>query len=107
METHNETYLKEEAFFKDFVLKDFRFICINRISNTPLVWEFPNTNYDKDIAIGHKVLRAPWTIGKELKSYLTNRPAVPQGIKTVGLNSLGKYLRTKYEGFADTTDQTW
>jgi len=23
METHNETYLKEEAFFKDFLLKDF------------------------------------------------------------------------------------
>jgi len=99
--------MDNDSFFKDFELKDFRFICINRNNNTPLVWEFPNTNYDKDINLGYKKLRAPWTIGAELKSYLDNRPAVPTGIKAVGLNSLGSYLQKKFGLSSDEADQAW
>lgn len=82
-----------DDYFKDFKLADFRFICINRRTRNPLVWEFPNTDYDKDIDLDYKVLRTPWSIGKELSEYLKIRPSVPKGIKTVGTNNLGSFLR--------------
>lgn len=88
-----------DDFFKDFTLAPFRFICINRHTRQPLVWEFPNVDYDKEIQLGYKTLRTPWSIGKELQEYLKVRPAVPHGIKTVGLNNLAEFL-----GYADTED---
>lgn len=89
-----------DNFFKDFTLAPFRFICINRRTRQPLVWEFPNIDYDKDIEFSYKTLRTPWVIGKELQEYLTNHPAVPKGIKTVGLNNLAEFL-----GYANTDDE--
>ena len=85
-----------DEYFKDFKLAPFRFICINRRTRNPLVWEFPNINYDKEISLNHKTLRAPWTIGQELRTYLTEHPTVPKGIKSVGINNLADFL-----GYAD------
>ena len=89
-----------DELFKDFTLTPFRFICINRRTCQPLVWEFPNIDYDKEINLGYKTLRTPWTIGKELSEYLKVRPQVPNGIKTVGLNNLADFI-----GYANAEDE--
>lgn len=82
-----------DEYFKDFRLAPFRFICINRRTRKPLVWEFPNTEYDKEIELGYKTLRTPWEIGKELSTYLNTKPNVPNGIKEIGVNNLAAFLK--------------
>ena len=91
-----------DEYFKDFKLAPFRFICINRRTRNPLVWEFPNVDYDAEINLSYKTLRTPWAIGQELTHYLRTNPSVPVGIKTVGLNNLADFL--KYEHASDETD---
>ena len=98
--------MDNDPFFKDFTLADFRFICINRHTRRPLVWNFPNTAYDKDIVFNHKTFRAPWNIGKELSYYLKVRPEVPNGIKRTGLNDIGTFL-VRYYGAPVETDEPW
>lgn len=93
-----------DEYFKDFKLAPFRFICINRRTLNPLVWEFPTIDYEKEINSGYKTLRTPWTIGKELTGYLANRPTVPNGIKVVGLNNLADYI-IKYDTSGDEIEQ--
>lgn len=92
--------LDKDDYFKDFELKPFRFICVNKSTLYPLVWEF---NEPFEI---YKPLRMPWDIGKELDRYLRERPKVPDGIKTVGLNDIADYLNKKYgRHVEDSTDQ--
>lgn len=79
--------LKNDYFFKDFELMNYRFIVVNKYTLTPLVWEFPLTKtygnlIDKD---GNKY-RDPYEIGAELQSYLDLRPRVPKGIDVDGVN---------------------
>ena len=85
-----------DDYFKDFRLADFRFICINKQTKEPLVWYFDKVRNEKDIIIGNRKLRAPWTIGSELRYYLDKHPKVPSGIKKVGLNSITEHLEKKY-----------
>ena len=44
------------------------------------------------ITLGNKVFRDPEEIGKELSQYLTERPAVPNGITTNSINSLSEWI---------------
>lgn len=88
--------MDRDEYFKDFELKNFRFICVNRNTKNPLVWEFPDTQSTEDIYLGYRTLRTPWAIGKELDHYLKTNPTVPEGIKTVGLNDISAYLNNKY-----------
>ena len=76
-----------DPYFKDFSLKDYRFIICNPKTLTPLVWQFPLTK-----AVGTlidddgKEIRDPFEIGKELQGYLDCRPQVPNGISQDGIN---------------------
>ena len=79
--------LEKDPYFKDFTLEDYRFIVVNKITLTPLVWEFPLTK-----SLGTLVddkgneYRDPYVIGKELKAYLDCKPPVPNGINKDGIN---------------------
>ena len=79
--------LMKDDYFKDFTLMPYRFIVVNKMSLTPLVWEFPLTQ-----SVGTLVddkgneYRDPFEIGKELQGYLNLRPPVPNGINKDGLN---------------------
>ena len=79
--------LMKDDYFKDFTLMPYRFIVVNKVTLTPLVWEFPLTQ-----AMGTLIdeegneYRDPFEIGKELQGYLNLRPPVPNGINKDGLN---------------------
>ena len=87
--------MDKDPYFKDFELKDYKFIIVNPKTLTPLVWEFPLTKvvgtlvdeYDNEI-------RDPFEIGKELQGYLNCKPQVPNGITMEGVNTI-KCLRVK------------
>lgn len=79
--------MNKDPYFKDFELKDYRFIVVNKKTLTPLVWEFPLTK-----SVGTLVdnegneFRDPFDIGKELRNYLDCKPPVPKGINKDGIN---------------------
>ena len=73
--------LEKDPYFKDFKVLNYRFIVVNKQSLTPLVWEFPETFTPGNLVNEEgQIFRHPFTIGKELRSYLDNRPPVPNGI---------------------------
>lgn len=73
--------LMQDDYFKYFHLDTFRFIVINKVSLTPLIWEFPWTK-TRGILIDAKgnEYRDPFDIGAELQKYLNQRPRVPLNI---------------------------
>lgn len=85
--------MDQDPYFKDFKLADYRFIVANKKTLTPLVWLFENTQKEGDIILRNDViLRDPFTIGEELSGYLSNTPAVPNGIELVKPNRLEDWL---------------
>ena len=87
--------LDKDPCFKDFTLKDYRFIVVNKDSLTPLVWEFPLTQERGTlISNGGMECRDPLEIGKELRQYLDLKPLVPKGISKDKVNTI-KCLRKK------------
>lgn len=81
--------IEKDPYFKDFTIKEYRFIVINKDSLTPLVWEFPLTFTVGDL-VNEKgdIFRHPFTIGKELRAYLDCKPPVPNGINIDGVNTI-------------------
>lgn len=79
--------IEKDPYFKDFTMKNYRFIVVNKDSLTPLVWEFPLTYAVGDL-VNEKgeVFRHPFEIGKELRAYLDCKPPVPNGINQDGVN---------------------
>ena len=88
--------LDRDPYFKDFTLADYEFIVVNKLTLTPLVWEFRDTTTRGSIIVGklaHFIeLRDPEDIGNELKIYLAERPQVPFGIVIGGSNDLTTWL---------------
>lgn len=87
--------MDKDPYFKDFKLDDYRFIVVNPKTLTPLVWKFPLTQergpfIDDD----GKEWPDPFDLGKELQSYLSLRPQVPNGINLYGDNVI-KCLKKK------------
>lgn len=79
--------LDKDPYFKDFELENYRFIVVNKESLTPLVWEFPFTQFKGTLVDEYgKEYRNPLEIGKELRHYLDDRPRVPDGIDINGIN---------------------
>lgn len=79
--------LQKDSYFKDFTIRNYRFIVVNKESLTPLVWEFPYTFEPGDLVTDEGVVfRHPFTIGKELRGYLDCKPPVPNGINKDGVN---------------------
>lgn len=81
--------LDNNPYFKGFTLENYRFIVVNKNSLTPLVWEFPYTQYYGTLVDDKgNEYRDPFEIGKELREYLDCKPPVPNGIVQVGLNQI-------------------
>lgn len=87
--------IKKDPYFKDFKLKPYRFIVINKETLTPLVWEFPDTAQYYNLEFGKNkqiLLRDPEVIGKELTYYLNNSNRVPIGIELDKTNNINYWL---------------
>ena len=90
-----EAAIKEDDFYKDYKIANYRFIVVNRKTLTPLVWEYPDTKkyglltYGKNKQIE---IKDPFTLGKELNYYLTVKPKVPNNIDMLGENNLNAWL---------------
>ena len=81
--------LNKDDFFKDFKLENFRFIVVNKKTLTPLVWEFPYTQYMGTLVDERgNEYRDPFEIGKELRAYLDYKPPVPKGVTQEGINEI-------------------
>ena len=91
--------MDKDEFFKDFKLVDYRFLVVNKDYRSPLVWWYPETTMDKTLVHNGKKFRAPWEIGKELRSYLDNNPQVPDGISMIKANNICEWID------ADETDK--
>lgn len=87
--------MNADPYFKDFELDDYRFVVINRKTLIPLVWKFPLTKTNGTLIDeeGNEI-RDPFEIGKELRTYLNLRPAVPNGINKDGVNII-KCIKVK------------
>ena len=89
--------IKNDPYFKDFKLSNYRFIVVNKTTLTPLVWEFPYTHAIGDIKLENekgyvRILKDPENIGKELSYYLSSRPNVPIGINEFGTNNIVEWI---------------
>lgn len=84
--------MDNDPFFKHFRLENYRFIVANRRTLTPLVWECEFTKYKGPLTIGNYMFEDPEDIGKELNTYMTQKPSVPIGINLKEINSLTKWL---------------
>lgn len=85
--------MDKDPYFKDFKLADYRFIVANKRTLTPLVWVFDKTTAITEIVTkSGLVLRPPLVIGEELRSYLDNKPTVPNGIELVKPNRIDDWI---------------
>lgn len=92
--------LDKDEYFKNFELKDYLFIVVNRYSLTPLVWECPFTRCIGTLTAGDNKsieMRDPIDIGAELDYYLKESPKVPKDINLTGTNDLGTWLNLKLD----------
>lgn len=90
--------MDKDPIFKDYKLADYKFIVVNKFTLTPLVWKFEDTQKTGTLVYGRKQqieLRDPFELGEELHSYLSSRPAVPIGIKTLESNSITEWINAK------------
>lgn len=89
--------MNKDPYFKNFELAPYKFIVVNKLTRTPLVWNFNSTKEIGDLFLGKNkqiVLRDPFTIGEELSSYLKDRPRVPNKIELQKPNQLEKWINT-------------
>jgi len=83
--------------FKDYTLKNYLFIVINKDNLTPIVWEYPDTMSTETLVYGKYnqiVLRDPEEIAVELKQYLNIQAKVPATIAEFCTNNLLTFLST-------------
>lgn len=84
--------LDKDPYFRDFELKDYQFIVVNRKTLTPLIWQCEFTQQRGLIKFNDVMFEDPEDIGKELHTYLTSNLSVPIGIKLKEPNSLTEWL---------------
>lgn len=90
--------IKDDEYFKDFKIGDFRFMVINKNNRLPLIFIDEYSFVEGDIEVKFKsgsvkILRDPIIIGKELKMYLEKDAVVPDGIEIYGLTSIQERLK--------------
>jgi hypothetical protein len=88
-----EDNLSKDEYFKDFRIRPFKFIVINKYSLTPLIWVVPiqillTSSYSNNVDI-----KDTFTLGKELNYYLNNNCYTPKGINIKGLNYITEWLQ--------------
>lgn len=79
--------------YSDYSIKPFLFICINKDSLTPLIWECDFMKAVGELSFGtDKIVRFrdPETIAKELDYYLNEKPKIPKDVNEI--NNLRKFL---------------
>lgn len=89
-----DNILKDE-YFKDFEIKPYIFVVVNKTTLNPLCWQFDDSLNTDDFICGKDnrlVYRSPLTIGKELNEYLKKTPSVPNGILLDKPNNLKEWL---------------
>jgi hypothetical protein len=89
--------MDNDEVYKDYKLDDYRFIVVNKRTLTPLVWLFDATKSVGDLVYGKNhdiIFKDPFTIGKELSTYLAEERKVPIGIDLKGSNNLRIWLNT-------------
>lgn len=84
--------MNKDPYFKDFKLKDYKFIVVNKKTLCPLVWEFKETTHTGDFQVGNITFRDPENIGKELWYYLQNKVETPIGITIEKDNDIIKWI---------------
>lgn len=87
--------MDNDEVYKDYKLDDYRFIVVNKRTLTPLVWLFDATKFVGDLVYGKNndiIFKDPFTIGKELSTYLAEERKVPIGIDLKGSNNLRLWL---------------
>ena len=95
--------MNQDPYFKNFILKNYKFIVVNKATLTPLVWSFPYTKSLGTLSINtadpNKVIifKDPEVIGKELYKYLQDRPSVPDGISLIGDNNIVDWIEKGYD----------
>lgn len=68
------TLCKHDEYFKDFRVLPFKFICINRWSQTPLIWTYRECNVFKTKVDSTGKVYKPWTqLLEEVNWYLLNK----------------------------------
>lgn len=87
--------IEKDNYFKDFKILDYKDIVISKSNMLPLVWDFDATRAEGTLYLGKNnqiEIKAPWVIGKELKNYLDNKPAVPNGINILKSNNVIEWI---------------
>ena len=87
--------ISKDECFKDFKILPYKDIIIFRGSDTPLVWDIPFTFEKGTLYFGKNKqieMKDPEDVGKELSSYLTSRPRVPNGIDETGTNNIVEWI---------------
>lgn len=87
--------IEKDDYFKDFKIKDYRFIVVCNRTRNPLVWEFKDTFSIGDLNYGNLTLRNWRSIVKELDYYLKDTPRVPIGISETEPNDLRRWINDK------------
>lgn len=85
--------MNQHPVFKDYELKPYTFIVVNKDSLYPLTWTFESTTQIGDIKIADYELRDPFKIAILLNYYLCNYTKVPVGINTTKSNSIEYWLK--------------
>ena len=87
--------ISKDDCYKDYKILPYKDIIIFKGSDTPLVWDIPFT-FEKGTLYFVKnnqiEMKDPEDIGKELSSYLTSRPRVPNGIDETGTNNIVEWI---------------
>ena len=84
--------IKDDPYFKDFKIVDYRFLVICNKTRNPKVWEWRYTWTIEDIKINNVIIRNWRSIVKELNYYLKYQPMSPVGIKEETLNDIKEWL---------------
>lgn len=86
--------MDKDAEYRDYALKDYIFICVNRRTLCPLAWRYANTTMVGDVPCledKNQMQRDPAVVGKELYGYLRSKPKAPNGIK-VGYKEVNELM---------------
>lgn len=81
--------LKQDDFFKDYTLEQYRFIVVSKETLNPLIWEFNQTTSTNGYILGDITYRGWREIAVELNEYLTTRQTQPNWVKPI--NSIEEY----------------
>lgn len=87
--------LKKDDFFKDYkILTDFHFVVINKDNLDPLVFSFPASAEGEMKITDRVIFKDPFTIAKELNTFLIDKDALPRNIKRTEPNDIITLIET-------------